>query len=201
MLTIPSFTRLKKKMKENKWWDDFLPEFLIALLVLITFFVVIDCYQYLTTEYWWIQNDINYTNNTFFLIGLIIGLSFLPMKKWLIKWPKMKFFILGIFTISLFAHQKYSKFYDELQQYPKVKTISKDWGIPGSWVKITGRNFGGEWEPGKVYLGDTEMIIKKWGDKEVIFEIPVNVGRKKMDLKIKNNLELNQKDFLTLEIK
>lgn len=182
-------------MRENKNWQEFLPEFLSSLFVLIIFLLSVDLYQYLTTEAWWLQDQINDSQDTLFLLFLIVATIFLPMKKWLTKWPKLGYLLFGLFAIGLIVHQKYTKFYDELQQYPKIKNLSKDWGIPGSWVRVTGRNFGQEWEPGKVFLGSTEMTIKKWGDKEVIFEIPVNVAHGKRVLEIWNNHQRKQKEY------
>lgn len=155
----------------------------------------------MTTEVWWLWDETSYNQNTWFLLALIIGGAFLPMKNWLTKWPKLGFLLVSLFLITLVAHQKYSRFYDQLQQYPKVKSISKDWGIPGSWVKITGRNFGEEWEPGRVYFGDAEMIIKKWENKEVIFEVTTEVekGNKKLSLTNKHNK--TQKEIILFEVK
>ncbi|PIR65036.1 MAG: hypothetical protein COU63_03415 [Candidatus Pacebacteria bacterium CG10_big_fil_rev_8_21_14_0_10_36_11] len=67
-------------------------------------------------------------------------------------------------------------------------------------MRITGRNFGEPWEPGKVYLDDQEMVIKKWSDKEVIFEVPVMDSGEK-DLIVKNIKDKKPKEQLFFEIK
>lgn len=187
-------------MKANKWWQSFLPELLITCLILSIFLICADLYQYLTTEYWWLQDQINYSHNTIFLLVLMATLSFLPIKKWLAKWPKLGFLIISLFLITLTAHYKYIFFYEELQQYPKIKGVSKTWGIPGSWVRVTGKNFGEEWKPGKVYLGETEMVLKKWGSKEITFEIPVNVKQENQSLQILNTHNKKQKEYFEFYI-
>lgn len=187
-------------MKENKDWLEFLPEFLLSLVVLISFFIVVDVFQYLTTEFWWIQDEIKGSHSSIIFLLLIFIISFLPMKKWSEKQPKLKYLIIGAFFLFLFAHQKYNRFYNELQQYPKVKRLSKDWGIPGSWVKVNGRNFGGEWEKGEVYLGETETNIKKWSDKEIIFEIPLSVEFGTQQLTVLNSKNKIQKEYFQFNL-
>lgn len=173
---------------------DLLPELLLSLIIITTFLITVDVFQYLTTEYWWVYDSLNYRYTTIYLLGLIVIFSFFNLKKWLIKWPKIGFLIITLFLTTLFFHNQYTHFYNELQQYPKIKKLSKNWGIQGSLVRITGRNFGEPWEPGKVYLDDQEMVIKKWSDKEVVFEVPVMIpGEKK--LKINNKLD-NTKQVL-----
>lgn len=167
--------------------SDLLPEFLLSLIIITTFLVTVDIFQYLTTEYWWIYDSLNYRYTTIYLLVLIVIFSFVNLKKWIVKWPKMSFLIAALFLVTLIFHNQYTHFYNELQQYPKIKNLSNDWGIQGSLVRITGRNFGEPWEPGKVYLDDWEMVIKKWSNKEVVFEVPVMIpGEKK--LKINNKL-------------
>ncbi|MBU1033810.1 IPT/TIG domain-containing protein [Patescibacteria group bacterium] len=198
----------KKKVKNNIFFKELeeflvevLPQIIIVLIILMVFFIFTDLYQYLTTELWWTQDSINYKYSTIFLLILIAGFSFLPIKKIYSKWPRFSYLIISLFLIILIAHQKYNKFYDNLQQYPKIKTLSKNWGIPGSWVKITGKNFGAAWQPGKVYLGETEMTIKRWEDKEIIFEIPVNVGKNEQTLKVFNAQNNKQEKYFEYYIK
>lgn len=175
----------KQKITTEFKFSDLLPEFLLSLIIITTFLVTVDIFQYLTTEYWWIYDSLNYKYTTIYLLGLIVIFSFVNMRRWLLKWPKMGVLIVFLFLVTLFFHNQYTHFYNGLQQYPKIKKLSKDWGIQGSLVRITGRNFGEPWEPGKVYLDDQEMVIKKWSDKEVVFEVPVMVAGK-MKLLITN---------------
>lgn len=59
---------------------------------------------------------------------------------------------------------------------------------------MTGKNFGGEWNPGQVYLSETPMIVRKWTPKEIIFEIPAEteVGEHNLKVVSANNLEQNR---------
>lgn len=188
-------------MKTNKFWSDFWPEICTSLLILMVFLISVDVYQYLTTEVWWLLDEINNAYASIYFLVLVLIFSFIPLKKWLLKSPVFIYLILCFFFITLFAHRKYTLFYNETQQYPKVREVSKNWGIPGSWIKITGTNFGEESEPGNVFLGDKKMLIKKWSDKEIIFEINMEAGKGNHSLKILNNKDKQQKQTYNFEIK
>ncbi len=181
-------------------WSKLLPELLLSLIILTIFLVTVDVFQYLTTEYWWLYDSLNYKYTTIYLLLLIVIFSLVSIKNQLIKWPKINFFIVGLFLITLFFHNQYTHFYSDLQQYPKIKKLSNDWGIQGSLVRITGKNFGEPHEPGKVYLDGAEMNIKKWSDKEVVFEVPV-MDKGKKELFIKNKKDNKQKNLLFFEVK
>ena len=182
-------------MKENEWLQKILLKLLFSLLILIVFFVCVDLYQYSTTEIFWLQDGINYTHTTIFLLLLITIFSLVKPDGKLTKWSKFYYLIIGLFLITIVVHQKYIHFYDDLQEYPRIKSLSKNWGIHGSWVKVSGRNFGGGWEPGKIYIGKTEMTIKRWENKEIIFEIPVNVEQGKQVLEVRNARGNKQKEY------
>lgn len=123
-------------MKTDKVLTSLWPEIVLSLLVLVVFFITVDTYQYLTTEVWWLWDETSFTHNTWFLLSLIVLGAFIPMNRWLVKWPKLGWLILGLFCLSLIGHQQYSRFYSDLQKYPKILHVSKDWGLPGSWVKM-----------------------------------------------------------------
>lgn len=188
-------------MKTDKVLTNLWPEVVLSLLVLIVFFISVDTYQYLTTEVWWLWDETSFTYNTWFLLSLIVLGAFTPMNKWLVKWPKLAYLIVGLFLVTIFAHQRYSHFYDQLQKIPKIRGLSKEWGIPGSWVKVTGKNFGEEAYPGKVYLGDKEMTIKKWGEKEVIFEINMEAEGGEQELHLINKHDKTQKEIMGFEVR
>jgi len=179
---------MKSKTKKtiNKAWDRIFPELLLSLTIISFYLITVDLYQYLFTELWWKFDSLNYNYTTIYLILLILLFSFIDLRKLLTKKYLRQGMIALLFVITLIGHKFYTNFYNELQTYPKIKSISKDWGIPGSWVKVTGR---------KVYLGETEMTIKKWEDKEVIFEIPVYVMEGNQQLKIFNIFNKEQKQY------
>ena len=122
-------------------------------------------------------------------------------RKLLINSIFLKIIIPFFFFLSIFAHQKYSLYYQDLQKYPKISKISKDWGLTGSWVKLEGRNFGEVYEEGKVYLDEEEMIIKKWSDKEIIFEIPIKDIRGNHLVTIINKHDRAQKEEVRFEVR
>lgn len=200
--------RKKEKTKQNRLKDEIIflynkaiHQILSSFLVLIIFFVVIDIYQYLITEYWWLKDKIDYVHSTLFLLFLIFIISYLPIKKLLNKNQKLRYLIITLFLLTILGHQKYSNYYNKLQRYPKIKKINKDWGVPWSWIKINGRNFGDEWEAGMVYLGESETIIKKWTANEIIFEITDKTELGKQELIIVNSENNKQEEKVLFEVK
>jgi len=183
------------------FFQQILPYLIASFSVLIIFFVTVDVFEYLTTEYWWIQDSTNYTYNSIYLLILLALAALIDWSQLIKKKKKLKWIIGLLFLIILIAHQKYSNFYRELQKYPKIKKISKDWGLAGSWVKIEGRNFGEVYEEGKVYLTDEEMIIKKWTDKEIIFEIPIRDIKGEFDIRVENKHEKIQDEEVRFEVR
>ncbi len=185
------------KLWQTSWW----PELLTAFLVISFFLLSVDLYQYLTTEVWWLWDQTSYNQNTVYLLVLIVASTWLPMKSWLARWPKLGLMLVGLFLVTLVAHRQYTVFYDQLQQYPRVKGLSKEWGIAWSYVKVTGRNFGGEWEPGKVYLGEAEMIVRKWTPTEIIFEIAAEAEVGEQELRVVNSHEQSQQQQVIFEVR
>lgn len=178
---------IKKEFLKN--FNKFLPQFLPSFTILATFYITVDIYKYLTTEYWWTQDSIKYNQTGIFLLVLIFLSTFLDWEKLYKKRKKITYLIIFLFVFSLLAHEKYSIFYEKLQNYPKIKSVNKNWGIQGSWAKIVGRNFGPPHEPGKVMLGEEEMIVKQWNDKEIIFEVPLGIEAGDYRISVKNNKE------------
>jgi magnesium-transporting ATPase (P-type) len=181
-------------------WSKLLPVLLLSLIILTIFLVTVDVFQYLTTEYWWFYDSLNYKYTTIYFFLLIVISSLIDLKNKPLDWTKICVWVGILFLITLFFHNKYTHFYNDLQQYPKIKKLSKDWGIQGSLVRITGRNFGEPHEQGVVYLDDQEMVIKKWSDKEVIFEVPV-MDRGEKELILENKKNNKQKQELIFEVK
>lgn len=188
-------------MKTNKVLADFWPEIVLSLLIIIIFLISVDIYQYLITEIWWLRDEIDNTHTSIYFLFLIFIFSMTPIRKLIIKNSYFSYFIILIFTLVLFLHKNYTKFYNETQQYPKIRNISKEWGIPGSWIKINGTNFGEESELGKIFLSDKEMLVKKWNDKEIIFEINMEVGKGIHNLKVLKNNNKEQKQDYKIEVK
>ena len=184
---------MKSKKKEIK---RLIPYFIASCLLLIVFFVVVDAYEYLTTEYYWIQNQINYAYSGLFFLFLVGALALIDWQKLFAKRKILVYLIFIIFLLSSFAHKKYLNYYNFLQRAPRVKSLSKNWGSGGSWVKIEGKNFGLAHEPGKIFLGEDEAVVKKWTKDEIIFEVPVLEEKGLLPILIeKQNQEANQTGF------
>lgn len=195
-------TELNKLRTElSSFFSKALPHIIASFLVLIIFFLVVDSYEYLTTEYWWIQDSGNYIHNTIFLFVLILLMSLFDWENINKRHKNFKFVVTILFVLTIIAHKQYSAYYEDLQKYPKLASISKDWGTTGSWVKLEGRNFGEVYEEGKVYLDDEEMIIKKWTNKEIIFEVPIRDIRGEHQLRIVNKHEREQKEEVRFEVR
>lgn len=193
--------KLKKTLAFPSWLQPYWSELITALLVLSFFLLSVDLYQYLTTEVWWLWDETSWKQNTFYLLGLIVLSAFLPMKSWLTKWPKLGLMIMLLFIVTLYGHRQYERFYAKLQETPRIRSLSKEWGVPWSYVKLTGKNFGSEWEPGQVRIGETEMIIRKWTPKEIIFEIDAIAAIGQQELVVTNSVGQRQKETISFEVR
>lgn len=77
--------------------------------------------------------------------------------------------------ITIFAVAQYQSFYSSLQEYPKIKSLNKNWSIQGDRIAIDGKNFGPAWQPGKVTVGGQEFRVISWTDTHVVVEQPISV--------------------------
>lgn len=144
--------------------------FILSLLPLVAWLIAVDMAQYFLTEYWYVFNHLNSNYTTLGLIGLIIIFSVVARETLKVGYALV---IMGIFFLVLIGHISYSKFYNELQRVPKIKSVSKNWTIQGDKIVITGRNFGGEYQPGQIIVGDLEFLISSWTNYKIVAEQPV----------------------------
>lgn len=144
--------------------------FVFSLLSIAIWLVAVDIAQYFLTEYRYVFDHLDSTYTTLGLIGLIVFTAVFARENLKLLHTVL---IIGIFFLVLVGHISYSRFYDELQQIPKIKSVSKNWSIQGDRIIIEGRNFGNPQEPGKVFVGQLLFNIKLWTDTKVIIEQPV----------------------------
>jgi hypothetical protein len=158
-------------MPDNKSFTTQLyPYIFIALMLISLWIVSFDVVEYLFTEYWYVWNEIGGNTRTWALLGLIFAGAFLPIRK---VTQKQMGVMVAVLLLTLTAHSAYRNYYDDLQKFPKVKSISRDWSIQGDRITITGRNFGGEWQLGGIVVGELEFNIISWNQNRVVAEQPV----------------------------
>jgi len=109
-------------------------------------------------------------------------------------------FILTVFILtglSVFGYKKYLIYYAELQNYPKIYSVSEDWGIQASLIIIEGKNFGPTWQPGRIFVDNFELRIKYWSPCLVVAEQPVPPKFFKGNLYLQDskNRRSNGRDF------
>jgi hypothetical protein len=56
---------------------------------------------------------------------------------------------------------------------PKIYRLSRRQGIQGHKVKIKGVNFGAADKPGKLFLGNQEVVVHSWDNHNIVFYLPV----------------------------
>lgn len=144
--------------------------FVFSLLSIVIWLVAVDMAQYLLTEHWYVFDHLNSTYTTLGLIGLIVFTALIARKNLKLLHAAL---IIGIFFLVLIGHINYSRFYEELQQIPKIKSVSKNWTIQGDRIQITGRNFGSPSQPGKVMVGKLTFQNIYWDEYKVVVEQPV----------------------------
>lgn len=143
------------------------------LETIIVYIIFIILLEYTLTEKFLVFPAISsFFKTAIFLIFLFVFLIIIYWKNFRIR--EAYWIILVFLTfLSLFIYQKYNLFYTELQKYPKIFKISSNWGIQGTKIEILGKNFGPEWLPGEVKVGDLKFIVKYWSPGKIIIEQPV----------------------------
>lgn len=151
---------------------------LVALVIIPTWLIITDATQYLLTEPWYLRNSIPDSWKLGFILSLLllglVKIRFLEKRGY--KANKSGLIITGIFfLLTLFAHQRYVKFYLQLQTVPKIKSISKNWTIQGDRIAIEGRNFSSHWQDeARVAVGEVEFNIVSWSNRRIVVEQPLS---------------------------
>ncbi len=158
--------------------------------------------EYLLTERFLITPFIStQVKFTLLIIALLVSLFlnyFSPKIFYLTK--KFWLLILFIFIAGLFGHRTYLRFYNSLQDRPKIYQISSDWGIQQMPVVITGKNFGPIWRRGEVMVDEVVMEIETWEEGEIVAYLPVPPRHFKGQLYVIDN-QGNHSNYKAFEIR
>jgi len=147
---------------------------LVALESLIVYLLIIIPTEYLLTERWLILTRITADQKTYLLLAVFLliflanyffrGVVRLGRRGWQV--------IILVFICLLWGNKNYLQYYNRLQEFPRIYSLSSDWSIVGKQITITGKNFGPVWQKGKVAVDDFEMQIVDWSEEEIIAEQP-----------------------------
>jgi len=182
---------------------------MICLLETISAYIlIIVSLEYFLTEYFLVFRYITADIKTYiFLAILLVIFSMNYIFRTKAQFNRILIAFILILTVGLgFGYKKYLNYYGELQQFPKIYKISKNYGFQGTIINIEGKNFGPTWQPGKVYVKDLflrpdrqafEFMVKFWSPDLVIVEQPVPERFFKGQLYLQkfNDKESNPKDF------
>ena len=176
------------------------------LETIVLYILIVVPLEYLLTEYFLI---IPYLSNNIKTSIFLVLLTVIFLIRYLRGFSKEyhPLFILLIFLLtglSVFGYREYRRFYEQLQTYPKIYKISRNWGIQGVLVNIEGKNFGPTWQPGKVYVDDIEFIVKYWSPSLIVVEQPVPPRFFKGNLYVKlfgDDFESKVSNMIDFEIK
>lgn len=155
------------------------PSVALALASVSVWLVIWGVLEYLLTEHWFVTAKLTSTQASLTLVFIMIVTSVLA---YLLSWwqkklpPLYALLVVVLFIASVAGYHQYKNYYQWLQTFPKVKSVSKNWTIQGDGVAIEGKNFGEEWRPGKVWVGDIKYQIVNWHDKRVVVEQPVTTN-------------------------
>jgi hypothetical protein len=137
--------------------------------------------------YFFFSDQLSHTHLPLFLLVLctfILQLNFSLQTKRLRK-VRLKFFksklnnmtevVLSAILLILFVGFQFGsqQLIDLMSNQTRIQSISKNWSIQGDRVAIEGRNFGKNWQPGKVFVGLVEFKIILWSDTRIVIEQPV----------------------------
>lgn len=149
---------------------------LVSLEAFILYFLLVMVGEYLLTERFLITPFISaQAKFALLIIALLVSLflNYLSPKVFNLT-KKLWLLVLFIFIIGLIGHRAYVRFYDSLQDHPKIYRLSSDWGIQQMPITITGKNFGPVWRKGKVMVDEVAMEIESWEEEEeIVAHLPV----------------------------
>jgi len=147
----------------------------IALEAIFFYLLLIIPGEYLLTEKFLVFKYIRPATKTYILLGVFL-LTFVIHQKWkkAFSWER-RFWpaIAVLFVAALFANRAYSSFYQGLQRYPKIYSLSSDWSIVGMEIVIDGKNFGPAWKKGEVLVDDFPFLVKEWSEEKIVAVQPV----------------------------
>ncbi len=149
---------------------------IVAGLTLVAYLPTVALVEYALTEQWLIIPKISEDIKLLILTSLLVLVFYLVTirNKWREWCYQHKSWLVLLVVISLMLFKVYSNFYQQLQQHPKIFSISSNWSIQGSLIRIRGKNFGPAHEAGQVLVGDVLLTNKKWTNEEIIVEQPVS---------------------------
>jgi hypothetical protein len=147
---------------------------LVALESLIVYLLIIIPAEYLLTEKWLILTRIRADQKTYLLLVVFLliflanyffqKIGQLGRRGWQV--------IILVLICLLWGNKNYTKYYNRLQEFPKIYSLSSDWSIVGKQITITGKNFGPVWRQGKVLVDNFEMQIIDWSEEAIIADQP-----------------------------
>lgn len=144
-----------------------------GMWAIILWLGAIDVLEMAVTEWNFMYNSLPGSWKIMALLSLLLVFSgFLARKKRFVSYTFFASTIL-IFCVGLFAHRVYTNYYDWLQTFPKLRSISSLSSIQAEKVVITGKNFGGPDQRGSVKVDSLEFLIVSWDDEIVVAEQPV----------------------------
>jgi len=182
---------------------------IICLLEAISAYILIIVpLEYFLTEYFSIFRYITTDIKTYIFLAILLVILSINYS-FRIKAQFNKIFMAFVLILAVgsgFGYRKYLNYYGELQEFPKIYKISKNYGFQGTIINIEGKNFGPAWQPGKVYVKEPilrpdqkvlEFTIKSWSSDLVVVEQPVpeNFFKGQLYLQKFNTKESNPKDF------
>ena len=147
---------------------------LVVLETLIVYLLIIIPTEYLLTEKWLILTRITADQKTYLLLAVFL-LTFLAnyFFQRVARLSRRGWQVIVLVLIFLFwGNKNYTKYYNRLQEFPRIYSLSSDWSIVGKQIIIEGKNFGPIWRQGKVTVDDFEMLILDWSEEAIVAEQP-----------------------------
>jgi hypothetical protein len=160
---------------------------LIASLSLVLYLVIIMPTEYFLTEHWLVVPAITPQQKTWLLLGcFIVVFSVIQLLRKNTVTYQTLILPLIILLLTLTGNFFYDRHYQELQKYPRIFNISSNWSIQGMPIKITGKNFGHDWQAGSVRVEELEFTNHRWSDTEILVKQPVPEKYFKGELVVEN---------------
>jgi len=172
---------------------------LIVVETIISSLIIISVSEYLFTEVFYVFRYLKTTTKTeIFLITLVVLFAvnyFSPKIRSIGK--KVLPGLVVLLFFSLLGYKKYRNYYGNLQNEPKIFSISSKWSIQAKRIIIEGKNFGWAHDQSRVVCDDERFLVDSWNPNRIVVSAPLtgNFGTHDLFIHLHNGEESRKIPF------
>ncbi|MGI6278814.1 MAG: hypothetical protein ACOYJ8_03355 [Patescibacteria group bacterium] len=149
---------------------------LVALETIIIYLITIIPAEYLLSEKWLVIRRITDNQKTYYFLAIFLIIFLLNhfFKKAARAGERGWQIIILAFIAALWGNQQYQDYYGQIQNQPRIYSVSDNWTIVAKPITIEGKNFCPAWQAGEVKVNDFSFNVLEWSEEKIVAEQPVS---------------------------